>query len=185
MRLCILFSDIRNFTKYSETRSPEEVVSRLNEYFEAMSEAVFSEGGIVDKFLGDGLMAFFGAFDDPGKPAGPIYSPSLPGVRAAINMLDRLEKLNQNWQKQGQETFRIGVGIHTGEVKVGNIGSHNKMEYTIIGDAVNLTSRIQEKTKALKETILVSEAVYDDLTDVIEAEDKGIEEIRGRSPIRI
>lgn len=181
MRLCILFSDIRSFTKYSETRSPEEVVSRLNEYFEAMSEAVFSEGGIVDKFLGDGLMAFFGVFDDPGKPAGP----SLSGVRAAINMLDRLEKLNQNWQKQGQETFRIGVGIHTGEVKVGNIGSHNKMEYTIIGDAVNLTSRLQDKTKALKETILVSEAVYNDLTDAIEAEDKGIEEIRGRSPIRI
>ncbi|MDM8525515.1 adenylate/guanylate cyclase domain-containing protein [Desulfococcaceae bacterium HSG8] len=177
-RLCLLFSDIRRFTAYSENKSPEEVVSRLNEYFDAMSAVVSSEGGITDKFLGDGLMAFFGAFDE-------AINPSEAGARAALNMLKELEKLNQKWKEQGQETFAIGIGLHTGEVKVGNIGSHNKMEYTVIGDAVNLASRLQDKTKVLKEPILISDAVYNDLPDEIMAEDKGIEEIRGRSPIRI
>lgn len=180
-RLCILFSDIRGFTKYSESRNPEEVVSRLNEYFEAMSEAVTVEGGIVDKFLGDGLMAFFGAFEDPENPV----SPNMAGIRASLNMLDKLEKLNHKWKEQGQQTFKIGIGIHTGVVKVGNIGSNTKTEYTIIGDAVNLTSRLQDKTKSLNETVIMSENVYEDIADQIVAEDRGIVEIRGRSPVRV
>lgn len=177
-RLCILFSDIRSFTSYSENKGPEEVVTRLNEYFEAMSAVVSSQGGIVDKFLGDGLMAFFGAFEH-------AENPSAAGVLAALNMLEELEILNRKWREQGQETFKIGIGLHTGAVKVGNIGSRNKMEYTIIGDAVNLASRLQDKTKVLQETIVISEDVYNDLAEEIIAQDRGIEEIRGRSPIRV
>lgn len=177
-RLCILFSDIRSFTSYSESRSPEEVVARLNEYFEVMSRVVSSNGGIVDKFLGDGLMAFFGAFEH-------AEHPSAAGVRAAMNMLEELEILNRKWQEQGQVPFKIGIGLHTGTVKVGNIGSRNKTEYTVIGDAVNTASRLQDKTKLLQESIVISEAVYHDLSAEIIAEDKGIEEIRGRSPIRV
>jgi adenylate cyclase len=143
-----------------------------------MSAVVYAEGGVVDKFLGDGIMAFFGALDDK-------VNPILSGARAALTMLQELEKLNQQWARQGQETFRIGIGMHTGEVKIGNIGSPTKMEYTIIGDAVNLASRLQDKTKDLKEAIIISEAVYQDIAAHVQAENKGIEEIRGRSSIRI
>jgi class 3 adenylate cyclase/CHASE2 domain-containing sensor protein len=172
-RVCILFSDIRSFTQYSEKKPPAEVVNRLNEYFAAMSAVVYAEGGIVDKFLGDGIMAFFGALDEH-------TNPNLSGARAALTMLQELEKLNQQWARQGQEIFQIGIGMHTGEVKIGNIGSPTKMEYTIIGDAVNLASRLQDKTKDLREAIIISEDVYNDIADHVEAEDKGIEAIRGR-----
>ena len=107
------------------------------------------------------------------------------GARAAMKMLDELETLNHRWQQQGQEQFKIGIGLHTGEVKVGTIGSHSKMEYTVIGDPVNVASRLQEKTKALNEAIVISEEVYNDMAGEIEGEDKGIEELEGRSPIRI
>jgi adenylate cyclase len=177
-RLCILFSDIRSFTSYSESRSPEEVVARLNEYFEVMSRVVSSHGGIVDKFLGDGLMAFFGAFEH-------AEHPSAAGVRAAMNMLEELEILNRKWLERGQVPFKIGIGLHAGTVKVGNIGSRNKTEYTVIGDAVNTASRLQDKTKMLQEPIVISEDVYNDLSAEIIAEDRGVEEIRGRSPIRV
>jgi adenylate cyclase len=176
-RLCLMFTDIRSFTTYSEKKDPVEVVRRLNEYFEAMSMVIISENGIVDKFLGDGIMAFFGAFDD--RP------PSLSGARAALKMMDELEKLNQKWAAAGEETFRIGIGIHTGPVKVGNIGSHRKMEYTVIGDAVNLASRLQDKTKALGEEIIISHEVYQDLGDMAEVVDKGFTDIKGRSESRV
>ncbi|MDY6852703.1 MAG: adenylate/guanylate cyclase domain-containing protein, partial [Thermodesulfobacteriota bacterium] len=153
-------------------------VGRLNEYFEAMSAVIVSEGGVVDKFLGDGIMAFFGAFDEEPPP-------SLAGARAALKMLADLERLNAGWEARGEETFRIGVGMHTGMVKIGNIGSHNKMEYTVIGDAVNLASRLQDKTKSLGEPIVMSEETYHDLTGVAMAEDKGFLDIKGRAQSRV
>ena len=177
-RLCLMFTDIRSFTTYSEKKSPAEVVGRLNEYFEAMSRIIVAEGGVVDKFLGDGIMAFFGAFDQK-RP------PSLAGARAALEMLKDLEKLNQGWAAAGEETFRIGIGLHTGQVKIGNIGSENKMEYTVIGDAVNLASRLQDKTKVLGDEIVMSEDVFQDLGDVAIAEDRGFEDIKGRSQSRV
>ena len=176
--LCLMFTDIRSFTTYSENKSPAEVVSRLNEYFEAMSKIIMAEGGVVDKFLGDGIMAFFGAFDQE-------RSPSLAGARAALLMLEELARLNRKWAAAGEETFRIGIGLHTGPVKIGNIGSENKMEYTVIGDAVNLASRLQDKTKVLGEEIVMSEEVFLDLGDVALAEDRGFEDIKGRSRSRV
>jgi len=176
-RLCLMFSDIRGFTTYSEKRPPAEVVGRLNEYFTAMSAVIASEGGAVDKFLGDGIMAFFGAFDDHARP-------SLAGARAALKMLAELDRLNAEWTVQGRETFRIGIGLHTGRVMIGNIGSPSKMEYTVIGDAVNLASRLQDKTKDLGEAVVISQEVYLDLADEAVVEDRGLVDIKGRAQTR-
>ncbi|MEA1967477.1 MAG: adenylate/guanylate cyclase domain-containing protein [Thermodesulfobacteriota bacterium] len=179
--LCIMFTDIRSFTSFSERKRPAEVVNRLNEYFEAMSSAVYSENGVVDKFLGDGIMAFFGAFD---KNRDTSLA-SLAAARAALKMLDILDSLNEQWERQHQKPFRIGIGIHTGKVMIGNIGSRTKMEYTVIGDAVNLASRLQDQTKKLGETIIISESVQKDLAGKIVVENRGIVEIKGRSPVEI
>ena len=177
-RVCILFSDIRDFTKYAETKSPEEVVRRLNEYLQSMSKVVTSQNGVVDKFLGDGLMAFF-------ESSEGSRNPSHAGITAAQRMLRELDSLNATWKQQGEEAFKIAIGIHTGDVMIGNIGSNDKTEYTVIGDPVNLASRLLEKTKETNETVLVSESVYADIAERFEAEDKGIVDIKGHSPVRI
>ena len=173
-RLCILFSDVRGFTSYSENRTPGEIVSRLNVYFDAMAAEVTANGGIVDKFIGDGLLAFFGA-------VGKQDNPSLAAVRTALGMQKRLDDLNRQWAAQGEAPFRIGIGLHTGEVMVGNIGSEHKTEFTVIGDAVNLASRLESKTKELNAPILISETVLGDIRDVAEVEAKGRVAIKGRS----
>lgn len=178
LRLCLLFSDIRGFTTYSENKEPTEVVGRLNEYFEAMAHVVVEEGGVVDKFLGDGLMAFFGALYNE-------ENPSLSGVKAALAMLDNLDALNAQWEADGQETFRIGIGLHTGEVKVGNIGSEKKTEYTVIGDVVNLAARLQDKTKALGESIVISQEIFEEAGEFINVKDLGVTDIKGRAASRV
>ncbi len=173
--LCILFSDIRNFTGFSEEKTPMEIVKRLNEYFNAMAAEVTAQKGIVDKFIGDGLLAFFGVLDSDDPP-------SMAGVRCALNMRERLKALNQTWIERGEEPFNIGIGLHTGTVMLGNIGSKDKTEFTVIGDVVNLASRLESMTKALNAPILISETVHNDLGDIIETEEKGMVTIRGRSP---
>jgi adenylate cyclase len=173
-QLCILFSDVRGFTTYSEKRTPAEIVARLNEYFDAMAAEVADNGGIVDKFIGDGLLAFFGAVGDGGNP-------SLDAARTAIGMQRRLEDLNGQWAAKGEATFRIGIGLHRGNVMVGNIGSHYKTEFTVIGDPVNLAARLESKTKELEADILVSQSVADDLQSITELEPKGHVNIKGRS----
>jgi adenylate cyclase len=177
-RLCVLFSDIRGFTTYSERRPPAEVVQRLNQYFDAMTEAVVNENGVVDKYLGDGILAFFGAFDDETPPA-------LAGARAALNMMAALQKLNRQWSDNGEETFRIGIGLHVGDAMVGNIGSFRKMEYTVIGDAVNLASRLQDKSKVLGEDIIISENLCRDIETLAQVVDLGVVEIKGRAETRV
>lgn len=182
MRLCILFSDIRGFTTYSQKTDDLEVVARLNEYYGPMSEAIAREGGVVSRFFGDGLLAFFGAFET-------TKNPSLAGVRAALNMVKQLDALNHDWRAAGKETFRIGVGLHTGKVAFGGIGSTKKIEFTLTGDAANLASRVESKTKELNETIVISEDVFKDvqgrLPATIQFEDKGLQPIKGRGPIRL
>ena len=185
--LCIMFTDIRSFTTFSEKKKPAEVVARLNEYFEAMSSEIYSENGVVDKFLGDGIMAFFGAFDETPDPS----QATLAGVRTALKMLEALDRLNHQWKARHQECFRIGIGIHTGRVMIGNIGSRTKMEYTVIGDSVNLASRLQDKTKTIEETIVISDSVQtilskkNELINEITTQSRGIVEIKGRSPVEI
>lgn len=170
----ILFSDIRDFTRISENLSPEEVIVMLNEYLRAMVDVILSNGGVPDKFLGDGIMAIYGAplaYGDDAERA----------VRTALSMRGKLQEINEKRANAGKEAFRIGIGIHTGEVVVGNIGHIEKMEYTAIGDTVNVTSRIENLTKELNCDILVSESTYEYLPEIFEAQRRGTYELKGRS----
>lgn len=149
-KITILFSDIRGFTAFSEGKPPEEVVARLNEYFTAMTEVVFRHSGTLGKYLGDGLIDLFGA---------PVPYPdhARRAVAAAADMLARPEELNRRWAEKGEVTLGIGIGINSGPVVVGNIGSPERMDYTVIGEAVNLASRLEGMNKEYKTQIIISE----------------------------
>lgn len=170
----ILFSDIRDFTRISESLSPEEVIIILNEYLRAMVDVILSNGGVPDKFLGDGIMAIYGAplaYGDDAERA----------VRTALTMREKLQEINEKRAISGKESFRIGIGIHTGEVVMGNIGHIEKMEYTAIGDTVNVSSRIETLTKEVGCDILVSESTYEYLPEIFEARRRGTFELKGRT----
>lgn len=145
----VLFADIRGFTRLSEHANPENVVHMLNKYFSAMTDIIFAHGGTLDKYLGDGLMALFGA---------PTASPQDPSnaVKAAVAMQRRVRELKEELSEVGFKEVGIGIGLHTGEATVGYIGSERRSEYTAIGDTVNLASRLESNSKAGQ--ILLSEA---------------------------
>jgi class 3 adenylate cyclase len=146
----ILFQDLRDFTSIAEQMDPDALVEVLNQFFTEMVAAVEAEGGVVKQFLGDGVMALFGA---------PVAVPdhAARAVRAAQDMVHRLVDLNVRLRAQGQPTLRIGVGIHTGEVVAGRIGPDTRVEYGVVGDPVNVASRIEGLTKQLHTSILISE----------------------------
>lgn len=153
-QITVLIADIRNFTAMSDQLPPEEIVRFLNVFFKAMIEAIFVHRGTLDKFLGDGLLAVFGAPLDDAEH-------QKMAVLAAIEMLKQTRELRQEMQSRHSVNLRIGIGIHTGAAVVGNIGSEERMEYTAIGDAVNITSRIEELNKAYNTELLVSRAVVE------------------------
>jgi adenylate cyclase len=154
IRVTILFTDIRSFTTISEKMDPQQLVALLNEYFSEMVGIVMQEDGVVDKYIGDAIMAVFGA--PVPKAEDPVNA-----VRAAVRMRKALEDLNERLEVRGLPRLRTGIGIHTGEVVAGNIGSEKRMEYTVIGDAVNLASRLESNTKELGVNVLVSEDTYE------------------------
>ncbi|TGM47981.1 adenylate/guanylate cyclase domain-containing protein [Leptospira biflexa] len=148
----ILFSDIRSFTKFSEQRTAEEVVLFLNEYLSRMTDVIFKFNGTIDKFIGDAIMTVFGA---PFKNEDD----ALRAVKTAVEMIRELTKLNQKMDL-GSDDLKVGIGIHTGEAIVGNIGSDRRLDYTVIGDNVNLASRIEGLTKHYGCSILISDTTY-------------------------
>ena len=149
----VLFSDIRSFTSISETMEPRALLDFLNEYFSGMVESVMLHHGVVDKFIGDAIMAVFGA---------PVPHPDDPlhAVKAALEMRTRLQKINVAFKARGLPELRTGIGLHSGRVVAGNMGHIERMEYTVIGDAVNLASRLEGMTKELQCDVILSEDLF-------------------------
>lgn len=136
----VLFVDVRGFTAFSEASEPSEAVAVLNEYFEELVERVFEHGGTLDKYLGDGLLAYFGA----PRPSGTHADDA---VRCACAMLDAVDAVNERRRARGDSTLRVGIGVHSGPAVVGDIGARRRREFTIIGDTVNVASRVESLTK--------------------------------------
>jgi len=150
----IMFTDIRGFTAFSENKDPVDVIHRLNEYLTAQTDAILKHGGTLDKYMGDGLMAFFGA---------PIYYEDHVerAVKVAHEIQERVKELNHKWAEMGEVPLLIAVGINTGPVVVGNVGSPDRMDYTLIGEDANLASRVEALTKLFETLVLVSQRSYD------------------------
>ncbi|NEP07486.1 MAG: adenylate/guanylate cyclase domain-containing protein, partial [Okeania sp. SIO4D6] len=167
----ILFSDIRGYTTLTENLEASEVVKLLNQYFETMVEAVFDHEGTLDKFIGDALMAVFGA------PL-PLENHALMAVKTALDMRHRLRKFNESRPDQPQ--FKIGIGISSGEVVSGNIGSKKRMDYTVIGDGVNLSSRLESITKHYGCDIILSEFTYELCRDYVRVRELDKVKVKGK-----
>lgn len=156
--LAILFSDIRSFTTISESMRPDDLVNSLNRYFTIMVDIIMRRNGVIDKYIGDAIMAFFGApvrHDDDAASS----------VLAALEMTEALDEFNAHQRTSGKPEFKIGVGINYGVVTVGNIGCDKKMDYTVIGDTVNLASRLEGLTKPYHQPLIFSEFLYDQVKD--------------------
>ncbi|MBU1425622.1 MAG: adenylate/guanylate cyclase domain-containing protein [Gammaproteobacteria bacterium] len=152
VRLCILYADIHSFSERCEKRPPQEVVALLNDYFAEMTVAIHQHRGTLDKFIGDGIMAFFGA-------PQALECPEKNALEAAQEMLLRLRLVNARLQEQGIAPVEIGIALHVGELVTGYIGSKSRHEYTVIGDVVNLTAKLEELTKTLGYPVVCSAAV--------------------------
>ena len=161
--LAILFSDIRSFTTISEKMAPDDLVNSLNRYFSGQVDIIMNRNGIVDKYIGDAIMAFWGApvkHDDD----------ALQAVLSGFDMIDAVRNFNEKQKKLGKPEFNIGIGINYGIVTVGNIGSERKMDYTVIGDMVNLASRMEGLTKTYHSELLISETLYEAIRSSKEAD---------------
>ena len=170
----VLFADIRGFTTMSEQMSAQQVSEILNEYFTEMEPIITKYNGIINKFIGDAVMAIFG---EPIQDKNHAKN----AVKCAYSMLRKVKELQKKWTKEGKPKIEIGIGINTGEVFVGNIGSVNRMEYTVIGDTVNLASRLESYNKIYKTKLLISPTTYEEVkgfTDVIKISDV---QIRGKA----
>ncbi len=178
--LTVLFSDIRGFTTMSEAMAPEDLVKLMNEYFTVMTDKVFEHRGSLDKYIGDAIMAVYGA------PVAETQHAAL-ACRTALEMLTVLDELKARWQPLGLPPIDIGVGINPGPVIVGNMGSASRFNYTVVGDPVNVASRIESLNKTYGTNILVSEYTYEAVKDefpwVREVDDI---RVRGRTqPVRL
>jgi adenylate cyclase len=170
----VFFSDIRGFTDFSNDKSPEEVVAMLNSYFEVMVDVIIRHGGVVDKFVGDAIMAIWGA------PNGSPDDAKM-AVLACLEMRKELERLNTERISNGEKPLMIGMGLHAGPVVAGTVGSNDRLEYTVIGDTVNTASRIESATKSFGTDLLVSEAVVKKLDEEFLVELAGHTKVKGKN----
>jgi len=177
--MTVLFSDIRGFTTVTEKGQPEELVAQLNEYFSRMVDVVFRHHGTVDKFVGDMVMALYGApLDDPDHAEH--------AVEAAVDMVRELGELNRVWASQGRPQLDIGIGVNSGEMIAGNIGSSSIMSYTVIGDNVNLGARLESLNKDYKCRIIISDATRTRLKGVYDVQPLGDVIVKGKTrPVAI
>jgi adenylate cyclase len=177
----ILFSDIRNFSVASARMDPHHLVSQLNEYFSEMVECVFRHDGTLDKFVGDAVMAVWGNAQTGGASAD-----ARSAMRAADAMRERLNALNEKWAAEGRPKFEIGIALNHGEVVSGNFGSPHRMEYTVIGDAVNICWRLQEFTKEIGENLVFGETVAELVHEEFPAREVGSFILpKGSAPVRV
>lgn len=169
--LSVLFADIRNFTRFAEMFQPEEVVDVLNQYLDLMVGSLFAYQGTLDKFLGDGLLAFFGA---------PLHQPdhARRAVLAALDIQRAIDELNKRRRQQGTITLDIGIGINSGEAIVGNIGSEKRMEYTVIGDMVNVAQHLQSRAEPGE--VLISAATLPHVASQVMVHHTVEERVKGR-----
>jgi len=177
VKATIFYSDIRGFTAMSETMTPEDIYAQLNEYFEEMCAIIFQYGGYVDKFIGDCVMAVFSA---------PYQTPddAENAVRAAVAQQKKILELAQKWKALGKREFTVGMGINTGDVVMGNLGASSRMNYTVIGDNVNLAARLYNVAKAGE--IIISDYTYQEVKDIVVAEEREPVMVKGKKdPIRI
>ncbi|OGW68241.1 MAG: hypothetical protein A3A88_09020 [Nitrospirae bacterium RIFCSPLOWO2_01_FULL_62_17] len=176
-RLTMFFSDVRGFTSMSEKMEPQEVQQLLSEYFTEMTGILFKYEGTLDKFMGDAIMAFFG---------NPVPQPDQAkrAVLMALDMQEAIARLNQKLTAEGRRTIGVGMGINTGDVTVGNLGSKDFLDYTVIGDAVNLACRLEQNAKAGE--IIITQATCDEVKDAVEVEPMEPIRVKGKSePIPI
>ncbi|MHB1844953.1 MAG: CHASE2 domain-containing protein, partial [Deltaproteobacteria bacterium] len=177
--LTVLFSDIRGFTTLSEKLPPEKLVQLLNDYLTPMTDIVFENGGTLDKYMGDAIMAFFGA---------PVEQPdhALRACRTACQMLARLEELRRRFEAEGLPPIEIGIGLSTGPMVVGNMGSQSRFDYTVMGDAVNLGSRLEGANKLYGTRLLVPEGTFDAVLGQVAAREIDLVRVKGKhEPVRI
>lgn len=178
-RLTILFSDVRGFSSISEHADPVKILEQLNEYFEAMTDIVFKHDGILDKFIGDGLMAHWGAFT-PDRPNAEL------AARASLEMIEKLGELNQKWKSEGRILFDIGIGLNTADVIFGNVGAGKKLDFTVIGDGVNLAARLEGANKDYHTHIIISEFTLAELGGRAEVAPLGDIVVKGKTvPVEI
>jgi len=174
--LTVLFTDIRDFTTYTERHPPQEVVHTLREYLTCMAGQVISHQGTLDKFIGDAVMAIFGA---------PVALPDHAerACRAALAMIAEMETLQAKWVAEGREPFRMGIGINTGEMVVGNLGSEQLFDYTVVGDGVNLGARLESLNKEYetKKPIIISDSTYEAARDKLEVRRLGEVIVKGKT----
>ncbi|MBW2091790.1 MAG: adenylate/guanylate cyclase domain-containing protein [Deltaproteobacteria bacterium] len=179
--LTVLFSDIKGFTTISENMDPEALVQLLNEYLSAMTDLVFKYDGLLDKYEGDAVMAIWGApLDLPDHP--------LKACRTSLDMLAELDRLRQKWAKDDPTIPRIDIriGVNTGLMVVGNIGSETRFDYTVIGDEVNLGSRLEGASKEYGTNIIISETTYEQVKDVMVCRELDLVAVKGKTqPVRI
>ena len=172
--ITVLFSDIRGFTNFSEKHEPEDVVSLLNEYLGAMTNIVFEHDGTLDKFVGDAIMALWGA---------PVGQPDHAerACRCSLVMIKKLKELQAKWTAEGKYAIDIGIGINTGDMVVGNMGAEGKkMDYTVIGDNVNLGARLEGLTRKYNNHIIISEFTYAKVKDIVQVNELGAVTVKGR-----